>query len=81
MPRILLSTFWPQKTADILSNCLRQRAKEKWNNAYLHLPLGKEDGGGVQDHLEMWLIKKLWPTPSLQYKNDSPTPKARLEIA
>ena len=39
MPRILLSTCWPQKTVDILSYRLRQRAKEKRSNAYLHLPL------------------------------------------
>ena len=36
---MLLNTFWPQKTADILSYRDRQRAKEK----YLHLPLGKGD--------------------------------------
>ena len=42
---------------------------------------GGGGGGDKPDHLEMWLIKNLWPTPSLQYKNDSPTPKARLDIA
>ena len=33
------------------------------------------------EHLEMWLIKNTWPTPSLRHKNDWPTPKARLEVA
>ena len=37
-------------------------------------------GGGRPEHLEMWLIKNTWPTPSLRHKNDLPTPKARLEI-
>ena len=37
-------------------------------------------GGGGPEHLEMWLIKNTWPTPSLRHKNDWPTPKARLEI-
>ena len=37
------TSFWPQKTADILSHPQRQRAKQKRNNAYLHLLQGKED--------------------------------------
>ena len=27
-------------------------------------------GGGGPEHLEMWLIKNTWPTPSLRHKND-----------
>ena len=37
------TTFSPQKTADILSYPQRQRAKQKRDNAYLHLLQGKED--------------------------------------
>ena len=37
--------------------------------------------GWGPEHLEMWLIKNTWLTPSLRHKNDWPTPKARLEIA
>ena len=39
-----------------------------------------EGGWSGPEHLEMWLIKNTWPTPSLLHKNDWPTPKARLEI-
>ena len=66
-------------------------ACQTWQGYYLRVsswssPKGlvKKDrggGGGGPEHLEMWLIKKTWPTPSLRHKNDWPTPKARLEIA
>ena len=41
----------------------------------------KSIGGRGPEHLEIWLIKNTWPTPSLRHKNDWTTPKARLEIA
>ena len=40
----------------------------------------KYRGGDGPEHLEMWLIKNTWPTPSLRHKDDWPTPKARLEL-
>ena len=37
-------------------------------------------GGGGTEHLEIWLIKTTWSTPSLRHKNDLTTYTARLEI-
>jgi len=35
------------------------------------LRTGQKVLGGVgPEHLEMWLIKNTWPTPSLRHKND-----------
>ena len=42
----------------------------KFKEVAVLLGTGKKSIRGGTEHLEMWLIKNLWPTPSLRHKND-----------
>ena len=75
----LYRVFSHDVTAAILVSQTSPLGGELFSYANAFFCSDKFEGRGPE-HLEMWLIKNTWPTPSLRHTNDWPTPKARLEI-
>ena len=58
------------KLTRFLTTCISASPFKIWT--FRDWPKSIEGGG--PEHLEMWLIKNTWPTPSLRHTNDWPTP-------